>query len=90
MGKIFRMRTQKLRADASTLATIFSCAECQCPPLEVAVALRVSVDRFSEFLATNEKAREAWRLGKESGRVTLERCARVAQKYGRRRLRLGR
>jgi hypothetical protein len=65
--------TNKLKGDDATLETIKALAKIQCTQLDAAGVLKVCEKTFINYLQSNKKAREAWDIGREEGKVELRR-----------------
>ena len=70
----FRYKRRKyLENTDDTLNQISALSQLQCTQKEAAAVLGVSARTFEYFLAECEEARDAWRDGKQVGRVSLRR-----------------
>jgi hypothetical protein len=68
-----RGRKPKLEPDEQTLITIEGLAKIQCTHQEAAAVLGVCRETFERFLGRPKRAREAWEIGRESGKASLRR-----------------
>ena len=73
IAKLKLGRPPALTADPETCTTIRRLAEIQCTHAEAASVLGVHRVTFTRWLASADKAREAWDSGQEQGRMSLRR-----------------
>lgn len=66
-------RPPKLDPDAATLNVLEGLGEIQCTTKEASCVLRVAETTFLRFLSDHPEAKEAFEIGKGTGRVSLRR-----------------